>query len=110
MPWGGYSILGIIVREFRYQGFFGYKDASNVTPTSREEAIRGLQKLLKYVIGSDHTAHQRIIKMRTDREAVVSYERSISRDDSIKMTFLVLQTWRIDNDDWRIVREIAENI
>lgn len=24
-----------------YQGFFGYKDASNVTPTSRDEAIRG---------------------------------------------------------------------
>jgi hypothetical protein len=28
-----------------YQGFFGYKDVSNVTPTSRDEAIRGLQKI-----------------------------------------------------------------
>jgi hypothetical protein len=48
--------------------------------------------------------------MRTDSEAVVSYERSISRDDSIKMTFLVLQTWRIENGEWKIVREIAEYI
>jgi hypothetical protein len=93
-----------------YQGFFGYKDASNVTATSRDEAIRGLQELLSYVVGSDHRSQDRNIKMRTDREAVVSYERSISRDDSVKMTFLVLQTWRIDNGEWRIVREIAENI
>jgi hypothetical protein len=93
-----------------YQGFFGYKDASNVTPTSRDEAIRGLQELLAYVVGSDHTAQHRIIKMRTDSEAVVSYERSISKGDSIKMTFLVIQTWRIENGEWKIVREIAENI
>jgi hypothetical protein len=93
-----------------YQGFFGYKDASNVTPTSRDEAIRGLQELLGYVVGSDHTAQYRIVKIRSDREAVVSYERYISRDDSIKMTFLVLQTWRVDNGEWKIVRETAENI
>jgi hypothetical protein len=93
-----------------YQGFFGYKDASNVTPTLRDEAIRGLQQLLTYVVGSDHKVQHRIIKSRTDREAVVSYERFISRDDSIKMTFLVLQTWRIDKGEWKLVREIAENI
>jgi hypothetical protein len=74
-----------------YQGFFGYKDASNITPTSRDEAIRGLQELLGYVVGSDHSAQCRIVKIRSDREAV-------------------LQTWRVENGEWKIVRETAENI
>jgi hypothetical protein len=93
-----------------YQGFFGYKGISNVTPTSRDEAIRGLQQLLSYVVGSEHIARHRIIKMRADNEAVVSYERNISRDDFVKITFLVLQTWRIESNEWKLVREIAENI
>lgn len=93
-----------------YQGFFGYKGISNVTPTSKEEAVAGLKQLLAYVSGADHNSLNRQIKMRSEEEAVVSYERNITKQDKINMNFLILQTWRSVDGNWKIVREVAENI
>jgi hypothetical protein len=93
-----------------YQGFFGYKGITDLTPTLKEEAISGLKQLLNYVAGSEHIAQNRVIKMRNENEAVVSYERIITKEHSIDMSFLVIQVWHFKDRRWEIVREIAENI
>jgi hypothetical protein len=96
--------------SINYQGIFGYSGVTEIVPTSREDAVDGLGKLLSYVAGANHTAQNRIVKMRNDNEAVVSYERIISKEGHVTMTFLVLQTWRVEDGQWKIFREIAEYI
>jgi hypothetical protein len=53
----------------------------------KEDAINGLKQLLTNVAGSDHIAQNRLIRMLNDKEAVVAYERILTKESSINMAF-----------------------
>ncbi|HWI65020.1 MAG TPA: hypothetical protein VNT75_24600 [Symbiobacteriaceae bacterium] len=93
-----------------YQGFFGHAGVTAVEPVDREESLQGVRLFSLALKGAVHRAEHRVIRMRSETEAVVTYERIIERDGAPIATFVVLQAWRKLGGAWQIFREASEHI
>jgi hypothetical protein len=92
-----------------YEGFFGHVDVERVEPVDRAEAVLGIRRFAGAVHPATHSTQGRIIRMRSETEGVVFYERVIEKDGRSMAKFLVLQSWRKISDTWQVVREVAEH-
>lgn len=93
-----------------YQGFFGHAGVTAVESVDREESLQGVRLFSLALKGATHRAENRVIRMRSDSEAVVTYERVIEREGAPVATFVVLQAWRKMGGGWLLLREASEHI
>lgn len=93
-----------------YQGFFGHAGVDMVEPVDREESIAGVRLFSRALKGARCRAENPVTRMRSDTDAVVTYERCIERDGTPVAVYVVLQSWRKHGESWHIVRESAEHI
>jgi hypothetical protein len=93
-----------------YEGFFALVGVERVEAVDRAEAVLGIRRFAGAVHPATHTGLGRIIRMRSETEGVVFYERVIEKDGRSVARFLVLQTWRKISDTWQVAREVAEHL
>jgi hypothetical protein len=93
-----------------YQQWFGHMNLEQPQPLSLPDVLQGLNRFTAIFKGSIHIAQNLHVRMRTDTDAVVSYERLVLRSDHLGASTMVLQTWRRRENTWRIVRECVESL
>ncbi|HWI53054.1 MAG TPA: hypothetical protein VNT01_13020 [Symbiobacteriaceae bacterium] len=93
-----------------YQGFFGHAGVTMVEPVDREESIQGVRLFSRALRGASARAEGRTVRMRSETEAVVTFERIIEREGAPVAVYAVMQSWRKAGEAWLVVRETAEHI
>lgn len=93
-----------------FHGTSAYAGMEKAGAYERAEAVAGLSQLLGYVRGGVHRAENRLARMRGDKEAVVFYERIFERESRVLLRLMVIQTWRLTDFGWRVVREAIEQL
>ncbi len=99
------------VEEYLAEGYHGWFAASSTrsVPYDRDEAIEGMRDSVAGLCGAALRAEHRVVALRGDGEAVVSYQKLIERDGDPVASAIILEAWRDTETGWLLEREFTEH-
>jgi hypothetical protein len=91
-----------------YHGYFGTRKNEKAEYYSYEESLEGMRQTAKAATGLKSGFANRYVRMPSDSEAIVFYEKSMDFGNSIGYA-MVMEVWRRVDGKWVIVREVVES-
>lgn len=77
---------------------------------TREEAIEGMNKSVRSLLGAKKRFENRIIRLKDREKAIVFYEQIIEKEQQIVAKLFTIENWEIQDGRWMLIREIEEPI
>jgi hypothetical protein len=92
-----------------YHGYFGTRQEDRASFYDLNDALEGIQQTGKAYPGLRSGFKHRCVRMPSEKEAVVFYEKSMDLGARVGYAF-VLEVWRYVDEQWHIVRETVETV
>ena len=77
---------------------------------NREEAIAGMRDSVHQLLGAQKKFNNRVIRLKNPENAAVTYELLIEKDEKVLARLFTIETWKLLNGKWKLVREVEEPI
>lgn len=91
-----------------YHGYFGTRREDRASFYDLADAVEGIQQTAKAYPGVRSGCHGRYVRMPSETEAVVFYEKSMDFGTRVGYA-LVMEVWRRLDGNWRLVRDTVES-
>lgn len=77
---------------------------------TKEESMNGLNESVKHFKGCQKRFENRVIRFRSEENAVVFYEQLVLKNDRVLARLFTIENWELIKGKWMIVRETEEAI
>lgn len=89
--------------------YFAARGMQEAQFNDRASIIAGMRQSIGKGGAARKRFENRIIRMRSEDEAVVFFEQIVGKEDQVYARLFTIETWRLMDGQWRCVREIVEH-